>query len=196
MSCYIHARTHKNKRMMPVQTPSQSLLFRQIQNDDFLSKFSLGDASKVALKIFIQKEALEFHQKEIAKTYVLVDEANRNRVFGYISIVCSEINIATAYDVDESLRVNKYKTFSAVKIVRFALDKALQRKGYGTQMAAWCMSLVKDRIMPLVGCRFLIVDAKADVVTFYERIGFTILDTEENKGTEHPLMFLDLYKLQ
>lgn len=125
----------------------------------------------------------------------LVDETNRNRVYGYISIVCSEINIATTYDLDESLRVNKYKTFSAVKIARLAVDKALQGHGYGAQMVAWCLSLVKDRIMPLVGCRFLIVDAKADVVAFYTRIGFTILDTEENRQSQHPLMFLDLYKL-
>ncbi len=117
---------------MPVSTAPQSLSFRPIQAGDLLSKFSLGDASKVALKIFLQREALEFHDKEIAKTYVLVDDAKRHRVFGYISLVCSEINIATAYDMDESLRVNKYKTFSAVKIARLALDKALQGQGYGS----------------------------------------------------------------
>lgn len=70
----------------------QSLSFRPLQSGDLLTKFSLGDATKVALKIFLQREALEFHEKEIAKTYVLVDETHRNRVYGYISIVCSEIN--------------------------------------------------------------------------------------------------------
>lgn len=174
---------------------SESLVFRHIQDGDVTSKFSLGDASKVALKIFLQKEALEFHHQELAKTYVVVDEHVGRRVFGYISIVCSEIHIATAYDLDESLRVNKYKTFSAVKIARLAVDKALQGQGYGTKMVAWCVSLVKDKIMPIVGCRFLIVDAKADVVKFYENLGFTMLDTEENKHSQHPLMFLDLYKL-
>jgi len=172
----------------------QSLIFRHIQDGDVTSKFLLGDASKVALKIFLQKEALEFHHKKIAKTYVVVEE-HRRRVFGYISIVCSEIHIAAAYDLDESLRVNKYKTFSAVKIARLAVDKALHGKGYGTKMVAWCLSSVKDKIMPVVGCRFLIVDAKADVVGFYENIGFTMLDTEENRQSQHPLMFLDLYKL-
>jgi len=179
--------------MQPIEP--QTLIFRHIQDGDVTSKFSIGDASKVSLKIFIQKEALEFHRKEIAKTYVIVEERGLRRVFGYISIVCSEINIAAAHDLDKSLRVNKYKTFSAVKIARLAIDKALQGQGYGTKMVAWCLSLVKDKIMPVVGCRFLIVDAKPDVVGFYETIGFTMLDTEENRQSKHPLMFSDLYKL-
>jgi hypothetical protein len=55
-------------------TVPQSLIFRHIQDDDVTSKFSLGDASKVALKIFLRKEAPELHHKEIAKTYVVVED--------------------------------------------------------------------------------------------------------------------------
>ena len=160
------------------------------------SKFSLDDSKKTPLKTFLQKKALEFDREELVKTYVLVDESQKRRILGYISIICSEINIDGAQDIDENLLNNKYKIFSAIKIARLAVDKALQGQGYGSKMVAWCLSLVIDKIMPIVGCRFLIVDAKPDVVKFYEHIGFTMLDTPKNKQSEHPLMYMDLYRMR
>ena len=48
--------------------------------------------------------------------------------------------------------------------------------------------------MPYVGCRFLVVDAKRDSIIFYQKAGFTLLNTASNQRDEHPLMFFDLYK--
>ena len=49
--------------------------------------------------------------------------------------------------------------------------------------------------MPNVGCRFLIADAKTRAIDFYNRTGFTMLDTEKNKNSKHPVMFMDVHKL-
>jgi len=43
-----------------------------------------------------------------------------------------------------------------------------------------------------VGCRFLILNAKPDSIGFYVKQGFTLLETEENKKTETPIMWLDI----
>ena len=46
------------------------LQIRQLQYDDNVSKLSLGKESYTPLKIFLRKAALNFHQYNIAKTYV------------------------------------------------------------------------------------------------------------------------------
>jgi len=46
-----------------------------------------------------------------------------------------------------------------------------------------------------VGCRFVVTDAKSEAVSFYEKQGFILLDSEGNQSTEHHLMFLDLVGL-
>ncbi len=175
----------------------QTFVLRPLQQGDIVSKFALGDKSKLPLKIFLQKDALTFHQNDIAKTYVLVDKSlSSPRVWGYITIICSEITIGESFDLDEECsRTCKYKTFPAVKIARLAIDKSLQGQGGGSQMVSWCVSVVKEKIMPVVGCRFLIVDAKSEVISFYEKLSFKRLNTENNNQSEHPLMFLDLHKI-
>lgn len=57
------------------------------------------------------------------------------------------------------------------------------------------VALAADHIGNSVGCRFLIADAKASAIRFYEVQGFTLLDTEENRNRTEPVMFLDLNKL-
>ena len=51
-----------------------------------------------------------------------------------------------------------------------------------------------DELVPRVGCRFIIADAKQEAIEVYNKIGFSLLDTEKNLEKEEPIMFLDLYK--
>ncbi len=89
-----------------------------------------------------------------------------------------------------------YENLPAIKIVRLAVDKGIKKLGYGSSLVALAISIALDDIMPRVGCRFLITDAKTESVRFYEKTGFTLLNTEQNKSAEHPLMFIDLHKLR
>ena len=66
-----------------MSTPEDFIL-RQIQSGDDTMKLSLGDASYTPLKIFLRKNALDFHQYEIAKTYVLVNKTYGHLGFGHI----------------------------------------------------------------------------------------------------------------
>ncbi len=59
----------------------------------------------------------------------------------------------------------------------------------------YVIALIRDRIAENVGCRFVVTDAKGEAVSFYERQGFVLLDSEDNRAAEHPVMFLDLVKL-
>lgn len=173
----------------------QSLLFRPMMSGDIVTGLSLGDKSFQPLKTFLRKSALDFHLSDVAKTYVLVEDISPSKVWGYITIVCSEITLGEGYSLEDCPRANQYKTFAAIKIARLAVDRRLRGQGYGRQMVKWCISLVKDNIVPIVGCRFLIVDSKSNAISFYEKIGFTVLDTPENKQHKKPLMFLDLHRI-
>jgi len=173
------------------------LLFREIEPGDGVTGFSLGEDAHQPLKIFLRKCAHGFHKNNIAKTYVLVEprEGMSAKVWGYITLVCSEITIEDGYSFEECVEANRYQTFPAVKIARLAVDCRLNRQGCGTSMVDWAISLTKKVIAPKVGCRFLIVDSKRDAVSFYETVGFTILDTDRNRKSKHPVLFVDLHRI-
>lgn len=89
----------------------------------------------------------------------------------------------------------RYDSYPAVKIARLAIDKEVKGNDLGTSLVDFSVSLVQDEIMPKIGCRFLVVDSKKDALEFYQKVGFTMLDTENNKHAEHPILFMDLHKL-
>jgi ribosomal protein S18 acetylase RimI-like enzyme len=76
-----------------------------------------------------------------------------------------------------------------------AIDTELQRSGWGRRLCEWAIALVKEQVSRHIGCRVLVTDAKKSAVGFYEKLGFTLLDTEPNRASPHPLMFINLTKL-
>ncbi len=180
-----------------------NFILRPISSNDDTKKLSLGNPIYTPLKIFLKKDAYDFHQFEIAKTYVLVEEvstsriSNSPRIWAYITLMNSEIDLTGISNhkyPQETLSALRYTTFPAVKIARLAVDKDLQGKGMGKTMLLWTINYVRLQIMPSVGCRFLAVDSKQQTIDFYKKNGFNILETESNLSSEHPLMFFDLYK--
>jgi GNAT superfamily N-acetyltransferase len=177
----------------PVQDLPADLQLRELEPDDQVTGLSLGDARFTPLKIFLQKHAKDYHAKNIAKSYVLVDPAGR-KVWGYVSLVCSQIEVSLNGH-PEDVEGYSYSEYPSVKIVRLAIDKRLGGRQLGTQLVHWAISVSKNKIMPFVGCRFLVVDSKPTAIEFYEKCGFTLLDTPDNKVTKHPLLFVDLQKI-
>jgi GNAT superfamily N-acetyltransferase len=168
------------------------------QND--VKNFGMGSSVFLPLKSFLQNQALDFQNSLIAQTYVVVAESDRNKdvrkVVGYITLTCSEIDLQDYYDLADCPQANKYEVLPAIKIARLAVDKKYRHYGIGKMLVKFVVLLCLDVIVEQVGCRFLITDAKDDAISFYERCGFTLLDTEENKQCEHPVMFVDLKKLR
>ena len=90
---------------------------------------------------------------------------------------------------------NNYEFLPAVKIARLAVDNRYRSSGIGSTLISYAIALIRDRIAENVGCRFVVTDAKSEAVSFYEKQGFVLLDSEGNQSTEHQLMFLDLVGL-
>jgi predicted N-acetyltransferase YhbS len=84
-----------------------------------------------------------------------------------------------------------------VKIARLAVDTSLRGQGIGAALVDFSLGVIKTQICPWVGCRFVVVDSKKTAVSFYsDECGFTILDTEENRKLDSPILFMDLYKIR
>lgn len=172
------------------------LFLREIQLGDKTDKISLGDAEFVPLKAFLEKDAWQFHEENIAKTFVLVDRTEAGAcIYGYVSLTCSVVELEDGQKPANPARANNYPAYPAVKIVRLAVDKSMRGHGYGKQLLDFSIANVTDKIMPNVGCRFLIVDSKKKSIGFYEKSGFTLVDSAVNKAAKNPMMFIDLHLL-
>lgn len=167
---------------------------RLIQDDDRLRGLSLGEEAFLPLKIFLQRHALEYERQSLARTYAAF-QVEPHKVLGYITLVCGEVVIR---DGDACLIAGvdyRYKHYPAVKIARLAVDQAVQRIGLGKHLVDLALGIAKREVSPSVGCRFVMVDSKRNSVKFYERCGFTMLDTPENRERNEPVMYVDLSKV-
>jgi GNAT superfamily N-acetyltransferase len=173
----------------------EGFTLRQICPEDDTNKFSLGNSVHTPLKIFLKKNALDFHQYGIAKTYVLINQnLSPSRILAYITLMSSEIVLNINDRPRETSAMARYEAFPAVKIARLAVDKTIQGKGWGRIILDWCINHIRLAIMPYIGCRFLVVDSKPDAIKFYEKEGFVLINSEQNKSNQVMVMFLDLLK--
>ncbi len=154
----------------------------------------MEDAEDKALQIFIRRDARKSAQANLTQTYV----AKRNeekKVIGYISLMCAEVALEKAHAIPDKIRADRYEYHPAVRIARLAVETGQAGAGLGRQLVETAIGIVLLSIVPAVGCRFMILDAKPKSIGFYRHMGFRLLDTEENKKKPTPLMFMDLRNL-
>lgn len=170
--------------------PDSGYYIRKLEAFDSVQNFKTGNPSFLPLKTFLQKQAKQFQQSSIAQTYVAV--MGDKNIIGFVTLTCSEINLQNGYELTDCSHANHYEFLPAVKIARLAVDSRYRSFGVGATLVDYAIALIRDRIAENVGCRFVVTDAKSEAVSFYEKQGFVLLDSESNRSTEHRLMFLDL----
>lgn len=172
-----------------------SLVLRRLEPGDSVSGLSLGDARFTPLKTFLKKDAKGFEANNLARTYAIFEEGKK-KVLAFITVICGEIAVENENGFQHDGAVDyRYDHFPAVKIARLAVDKKIQGKQIGRQLVNFSLGIMKEYICPHVGCRFAVVDAKSESVKFYESCGFTLIDTDENRRLDAPIMFIDLHRI-
>lgn len=174
--------------------PTGKLSLRSIKPDDNVAGLSLGVPEAQPLKTFLKKHALSYEAAHFARTYVVVDEASRPKVWAYVTLICSSIEAIPGHKVDDCRDAARLPDYPAIKIARLAVDQALQGRGIGKELIAWSISISRD-VMRHLGCRVLIVDSKPSAVSFYTNAGFTLLNSAKNISAKTPILFLDLHRL-
>jgi GNAT superfamily N-acetyltransferase len=88
---------------------------------------------------------------------------------GYITLLADKLQVENPILVEEGV---KYQTFPAIKIGLLAVDR--RAKGAGRHLMEWAIEYVVSEIVPVVGVRFVTVDAlyDRDVEPAYDASGF------------------------
>lgn len=166
------------------------VVLREIGVGDRVTGLSLGDQAFTPLKTFVQRHAKTYAEQMLAKSYGLFEG---EKLVGYVTLVCGQIEVdggEPAPDVGDAQF--EYKHYPAVKIARLAVDRRYRGFGLGRILVDFSLGLSRDTIASAVGCRFVVLDAKQQSVAFYEKNGFRLIDTETNRASAEPVMFLDL----
>ncbi len=166
-----------------------SFYIRKLKQTDNVQNFKLGNEAFLPLKTFLQKQAKAFQQSNVAQTYVAL---TNNSIAGFITLTCSEIDLQQNYDLSDCTHANNYEYLPAVKIARLAVDSRYRDKGIGSALVDFAIALIRDRVADSVGCRFVVTDAKIEAVEFYDKQGFTVLNSYKADISDYHLMFLDL----
>lgn len=171
-----------------------ALQLRALDPGDGCRSLSLGQAALTPLKTFLAREAKKLHHENLARTFVLVEDGDA-RIQAYITLLCTHV---TVEQFEQPLAVDggfQYRDYPAVKIGRLAVDKRLQGQKAGSALVEFAIGVAADSIMPHAGCRFLVLDAKAESVGFYLKKGFTSMGPTTDSKVRHTTMFIDLHKL-
>jgi len=172
-----------------------TIVVKQIRPGDRLTGLSLGDAEFTPLKTFLQRHALKYEAQSLARTYVAA-RSDSSKVAGYVTLVCGEVVTEDGGDLLKEPGLKYlYNHYPAVKIARLAVHKDLSGFGLGRALVNLALGQAKRIVCPAVGCRFVVVDSKRGAVKFYEKCGFTLLDTPANRDRDEPVLFIDLNKV-
>ena len=176
--------------------PDENVIIKKLEaaNLDQVSRFRMSGEDDKPLQIFIRRKAHKSAAANLTQTYVAKVEGTAP-VIGYISVMCAEIKLEQTYEIGDKPDADKYEYQPAVRISRLAVEDGHRGKKIGERLVQVAIGITIAAIVPNAGCRFLILDAKPKSIKFYEKQGFRLLDTEENRNKDTPLMFMDLRNL-
>jgi GNAT superfamily N-acetyltransferase len=161
-----------------------------LSSDDaeLVATFSSGDGD---LDDFLRTDALRLQHHHVARTYLALLDAG---LIGYMTLLADAVVLETKERKRLALSTTDHPSVPALKIARLAVagDFRAARRGAGTALVAVAYAIALD-LADRVGCRLLTVDAYADSVAFYERLGFFTNRAKPYQGRTHPSMRLDVF---
>ncbi len=163
---------------------------RLIPVDD-RSRFRSGNAD---LDRFFAKYAGQNQfRHHIGTTYVAVDEAGA--VVGFATVSASEL-APDKIPLSRRKHLPKYPV-PVLRLARLAVDETAKNLGVGRALLRAVFELAR-RMSDDMGCVGVVVDAKPEALTFYERLGFFRLDVVGGALGDRPQpvpMFLELGRI-
>ena len=148
---------------------SSSLIIEVLSKSHHRDDFDCGNA---VLNHFLQKIARQHNEKGLSKTFVLIDTAHHNDIIAYMSMVVCEM---LAQDIPHQW-ANKYpRRIPAAKLVKLAVTKDKQRKGFGAILLVDAMQKTLH-VSHTMGIAWLFVEAKDEAAKkYYHQFGFIAL---------------------
>lgn len=153
-----------------------------------MAAFSCGDAD---LDEFLRDDALRLDDARAARTWLaLYDGA----LVGYITLLCDAIVLETRERKGLALRHEDHPVIPALKVARLGVSETFRatHRGVGEALMQFAFATALS-LSTRVGCRLLTLDAYAQSVAFYERLGFVRNRAKEYRDRQNPSMRFDLH---
>lgn len=175
---------------------SDRFYIRRLDETEYVNVFDCGDND---LNDFIINEAAPFRKALLAVTYVLAERENPDNVIAFCSLANDRVSLSdfeTKTDFNRFRREKKFpqskrlKSYPAVKLCRLAVDKTAKGLSAGSLLIDFIKTyFISDN---KTGCRFVTVDAYLAAIPFYQKHGFTQLNTDDEGSSFTRLLYFDL----
>lgn len=129
------------------------------------------DCGNDDLNLYLKQYAYQNDKSGIGKTFVLYD---KNNLIGFVTLCTASIHFC---DLPKNIKLPRYP-IPAIKIARLAVDKKYQGKGYGKELLGFSLEKIAA-LAEFIGVKFVMVDAKEESRSFYERFGFLPLPVKQ-----------------
>jgi GNAT superfamily N-acetyltransferase len=164
---------------------------RPLQPTDDRTRFDCGDPDLDRFfRIYSGQNQFRHH---VGTTYVAVEGA---AVLGYLTVSAGDIEL-DGLPAATRRGLPRYP-LPILRLARLAVDATAQKQGVGQELLRFVCGLAL-RMAEDYGCVGIVVDARPDAVSFYERYGFRTLEVLEGLSDARPQptpMFLALRDLQ
>ncbi len=125
------------------------------------------DCGSVELNEFLKEKAHIYLQESLAKTILFICD---KEIIGYVTICADNLRL-TQHEKKMLKKMDlNVSDFPAFKVARLAVDRRHQKKGYGKYILFWAMGHIEE--VASHAARYVIVDAKAESLPFYQRFKF------------------------
>lgn len=149
---------------------------RALHPDDDRSLFRSGDP---ALDLYFQRFAGQNQfRHHIGVTYVAMLDGV---IVGFATVSPGSLDADT---LPSGRKMPPYP-LEILRVARLAVDARAQGQGVGSLLMRHCIELA-ERMMDELGCVGLVVDARADALPFYMRLGFQPLALVEGASPQRP----------
>ncbi len=136
------------------------------------------DCGVPSLNDFLARYASQYEKRNLARTYVLLDEQGV-KVLGYYTLTSTQIEFASL-PADHTKQLPRHP-IPAVLLARLAVDLSAKRHGFGKLLLRDCFNrclLLSEQL----GIHSLVVDAINDeAALFYRSFGFNRFLEQPNK---------------
>lgn len=165
-----------------------TLKVRKLTPEDDRSDFHSGNADLD--RFFLRYAGQNQFRHHIGTTYVAIDDATL--IAGFVTVAASEL-APSALPASKRKRLPRYP-IPVLRVARLAVDNRATGKGVGSLLLRSVLVLARQ-IADDIGCVGVVVDAKPEAVSFYEKLGFLRLEVVAGELGDRPPtlpMFLEL----
>lgn len=142
------------------------MLFKSILSYQTSLAFKIFDCGDENLNKYLKTHAQLNDQNNLSKTFICCDN---DEVVGFITLCNSQIEFQ---EMPKSYKqaMPRYPV-PAVKIARLAVDNKYKGQGYGKALLQFAFKKI-IQVSVSTGVKLVVVDAKEDSKSFYQKFGF------------------------